>query len=97
MFEITTYDGEVYQIIQNDPKRIAQLAQRLDLVPVRLVGGEVRYFAKGSVSSISYRKTQQEALNEAREAITKDKQSRNDTETAKLAENDQKRLEESND
>ena len=97
MFEITTYDGEVYQIIQNDPKRIAQLAQQLDLVPVRLVGGEVRYFAKGSVSSISYRKTQQEALNEAREAIAKDKQSRNDTETAKLAENDQKRLEESND
>lgn len=97
MFEITTYDGEVYQIIQNDPKRIAQLAQRLDLVPVRLVGGEVRYFAKGSVSSISYRKTQQEALNEAREAIAKDKQSQNDTETAKLAENDQKRLEESND
>lgn len=97
MFEITTYDGEVYQIIQDDPKRIAQLAQQLDLVPVRLVGGEVRYFAKGSVSSISYRKTQQEALNEAREAIAKDKQSRNDAETAKLAENDQKRLEESND
>ena len=97
MFEITTYDGEVHQIIQNDPKHIAELAHRLDLVPVRLVGGEVRYFAKGSVSSISYRKTQQEALNEAREAIVKDKQSRNDAETAKLAENDQKRLEESND
>jgi len=97
MFEIMTYDGEVYQIIQDDPKRIAQLAQRLDLVPVRLVGGEMHYFAKGSVSSISYRKTQQEALNEAREAIAKDKQSRNDAETAKLAENDQKRLEESND
>jgi len=97
MFEITTYDGEVYQIIQNDPKRIAELAHRLDLVPVRLVGGEVRYFAKGNVSSISYRKTQQEALDDAREAIAKDKQSRNDAETTKLAENSQKRLEKSND
>lgn len=97
MFEITTYDGEVYQIVQNDPKRIAQLAQRLDLVPVRIVGGEVRYFAKGSVSSISYRKTQQEALDDAREAISKAKHSSNATETQEIAQSNQKKLEESND
>ena len=97
MFEITTYDGEVYQIVQNDPKRIAQLAQRLDLVPVRIVGGEVRYFAKGSVSSISYRKTQQEALDDAREAISKAKHNSNATETQEIAQTNQKKLEESND
>lgn len=97
MFEITTYDGEVYQIVQNDPKRIAQLAQRLDLVPVRIVGGEVRYFAKGSVSSISYRKTRQEALDDAREAISKAKHNSNATETQEIAQTNQKNLEESND
>lgn len=97
MFEITTYDGEVHQIIQNDPKCIAELAHRLDLVPVRLVGGEVRYFAKGSVSSISYRKTQQEALNDAKEAVLKAKHSSNATETQEIAQTNQKKLEESND
>lgn len=97
MFEITTYDGELYQIVQNDPKRIAQLAQRLDLVPVRLVGGEMRYFAKGSVSSISYRKTQQEALDDAKEAVLKAKHDSNATETQEIAQTDQKKLEESND
>lgn len=97
MFEITTYDGEVYQIVQNDPKRIAQLAQRLDLVPVRIVGGEVRYFAKGSVSGISYRKTQQEALDDAKEAVLKAKHSSNATETQEIAQSNQKKLEESND
>lgn len=97
MFEITTYDGEVYQIIQDDPKRIAQLAQRLDLVSVRIVGGEVHYFAKGSVSSISYRKTQQEALDDARKAISKAKYSSNATGTQEIAQTNQKKLEESND
>ena len=97
MFEITTYDGEVYQIVQNDPKRIAQLAQRLDLVPVHIVGGEVRYFAKGSVSSISYRKTQQEALDDAKEAVLKAKHDSNAAETPKIAQTNQKKLEESND
>lgn len=97
MFEITTYDGEVYQIVQNDPKHIAQLAQRLDLVPVRIIGGGVRYFAKGSVSSISYRKTQQEALNDAKEAVLKAKHSSNATETQEIAQTNQKKLGESND
>ena len=55
MYEITTHDGRTYQIAQQDEKRIAQLAKRLELVPVMLTNGKVEYFSKGTVARLSKR------------------------------------------
>ena len=61
MYEITTHDGRTYQIAQQDEKRIAQLAKRLELVPVTLTNGKVEYFSKGTVARLSKRAVRREA------------------------------------
>jgi len=51
-YEIITHDGKTYAINQDDPKIIAKLASKLELVPVTLASGRIEYFAKGNVARI---------------------------------------------
>lgn len=60
MYEITTHDGKTYAINQEDELRIAQLAKRLDLVPVTLASGRIEFFSKGTVARISKRPSKPE-------------------------------------
>ena len=53
-YEIVTHDGKIYEINQDDPKIIAKLANRLELVPVSLTNGKIEYFAKGNVARIQH-------------------------------------------
>ena len=51
-YEIVTHDGKIYEINQDDPKIIAKLASKLELIPVTLANGKIEYFAKGNVARI---------------------------------------------
>ena len=59
MYQVTTHDGRVYDLAQEDPNRIKELAKRLELIPVRLTNGDVEYLSKGTVARISRRRRTQ--------------------------------------
>lgn len=53
VYQIVTHDGHVYDIAQKDDAVIGKLANKLELVPVKLSDGEIEYFSKGTVARIS--------------------------------------------